>query len=348
MYFSRLRAPIRFVFDRSIRIFTSLATLVLRRYQVFVVYRFGNAIGDQLCMTAIVFALHKAGYKVVVLASYPELFVHNPFVWKNIDLSLFGGFSRRVVREFLEFASEHSPYVEYFGYRKDRDLNTDRLALQQGGLEAYLRETKSKESLIQVHSRHFNTPLNLSSARPMLFFDAIESNNYETQFACLHHFALISPLGKTTYTPNKEWGFENYQEVVNLTRDKVHWLQVGFTEDRLLENVVDFRGKTDDLRALSYLVKKADFVLANEGLLNHLAAAVETRCITVFTGFSQVELALYDTTIAISVDEKPACSPCWKLSDCDYIVKPCTVTITPACVVEAIDAISEQYYPFSN
>ena len=41
----------------------------------------------------------------------------------------------------------------------------------------------------------------------------------------------------------KDWGFEKYQQVVNQFPNAC-WLQVGISNDKLLNNVIDLRSKT--------------------------------------------------------------------------------------------------------
>lgn len=67
------------------------------------------------------------------------------------------------------------------------------------------------------------------------------------------NFAIIQPIGKTTYTPNKEWGFDKFQNVVEKTKE-INWVQSG------LKDVLDLRGETKSLRELAFLISKADFV----------------------------------------------------------------------------------------
>ena len=106
--------------------------------------------------------------------------------------------------------------------------------------------------------------------------------------------------------------------------------------EKLLENVVDLRGETKSLRELAFVISKANFILANEGLLNHLAASVGTKSFVVFSGFSQVELVRYDTTIPIVKTPQVECAPCWLLEKCPKEKKWCTEGILVDDVVKKI------------
>lgn len=88
----------------------------------------------------------------------------------------------------------------------------------------------------------------------------------------------------------------------------------------LLKDVLDLRGET---KSFSYIQSR--FCL--EGLLNHLAAAVNTKSFVVFSGFHPVEIAKYDTTVAISKVPQVECSPCWLRENCPKEEKYCTEDI---------------------
>ena len=45
------------------------------------------AISDQVCMSAVAKEMKiQKNFKVIVFSSYPEIFVNNPYVWKNIGI----------------------------------------------------------------------------------------------------------------------------------------------------------------------------------------------------------------------------------------------------------------------
>ena len=166
-----------------------------------------------------------------------------------------------------------------------------------------------------------------------IYFSKDEIKIYEKKFEFLpKNFAIIQPIGKITYTPNKEWGFDKFQNVVEKTKE-INWVQSGLKDDLLLKDVLDLRGETKSLRELAFLISKADFVLCLEGLLNHLAAAVNTKSFVVFSGFHPVEIAKYDTSIAIAKVPQVECSPCWLLENCPKEEKYCTEDILVEDVV---------------
>jgi ADP-heptose:LPS heptosyltransferase len=199
-----------------------------------------------------------------------------------------------------------------------------------------MRETKSKESLLEVHSNHFHNKLNLKNIKPSLYFSDTEKQVFNEKFKDLpKSFAVIQPIGKITYTPNKEWGFEKFQNIVNDT--DINWIQTGLEGDITLSNVINYTNRTRNIRELAYVISKAKFVLCLEGLLNHISAAVNTKSLVIFSGFSFVELAKYDSTIVIVNTPQVECSPCWLLDKCPLSVKNCTENITVNSVLDVIN-----------
>jgi len=294
----------------------NIANIILKQLNIFIIYRFGNAIGDQVCMSAVIKALkEQKNYKVIVFSSYPEIFYNNQKVWKNIDISKYPILIQRIIKKVLE--KSQGGYIENFLFQ-----------YQNKSLENYMRETKAKISLIEAHSLHFKEKLDLKDAKPEIYFSDEEIKEFNEKFEFLKDFSIIQPVGKTTYTPNKEWGFEKYQKVVNKTKDKINWVQVGLENEKLLENIVDFRGKTKSLRELAFVISKANFVLSNEGLLNHLAVSVGTKSFVVFSGFHPVEIAKYDTTIPIVENLQVECAPCWLREKCPKEKKWCIEDIS--------------------
>ena len=298
---------------------------MLRPLNIFIIYRFGKAIGDQVCMSAVVEVLKKQkGYRVIVFSSYPEIFYNNPNVYKNVDIRDYPSFFKKIIAILLSISK--GGQIENFCF-----------PMKNGkGLEDFMRESRAKISLIEAHSRDFKIKLDLKNAKPQIFFTDEEKKKFSKKFELLKDFAIIQPVGKTTYTPNKEWSFEKYQEVINKTKDKINWTQVGLENEKLLKNVIDLRGKTKSLRELAFVISKSNFVLANEGLLNHLASAVGTKSFVVFSGFSQVELAKYDSTIPIVKNPQVECAPCWLLQKCPKEKKWCTEGILVEDVVDEV------------
>jgi ADP-heptose:LPS heptosyltransferase len=292
---------------------------LLKNFNIFVIYRIGSAIGDQLCITALLRLIHQQyPFKIVVISSYPEIFHNNPRVWKNFGVEKNGNYLPKILRLFS------GAQLENFLYANSKLSYIDFMRLNGEGIH-----------LTQAHSLHFQHNINFTEIINEIYFSEDEIKIYKRKFKLPINYSLISPLGKSSYTPNKNWGFENFQNVVKYS-DNIRWIQVGLPKDKKLFGVVDcFQNIT--LRELFYLTSKAQFILAEEGLLNHISSAFKTRSYVVHSAFSQLSLAHYQNTVLISNHNACEFAPCWRLEECGVKNKPCIFDITPKTVLEIID-----------
>ena len=83
------------------KILSKLTNSVLKFFNIYVIYRIGHAVGDQLCMTLIIRLINEQHpFKIVVISSFSELFDNNPRIWKNyeVKVSFIGSFIARILR----------------------------------------------------------------------------------------------------------------------------------------------------------------------------------------------------------------------------------------------------------
>lgn len=302
----------------------------LRALNIFVIFRSGKALGEQVSMTAAVGFMRKEyGYRIVVVSSYPNIFEYNDNVFLNVGIETKPYLIKRLAsfiahigcKRFVTYL--YSP--ETFGTHHQRH-------------EEFLLETRKPLHLVQVHTAHFAKGMTRDKIRPEIFFSNVEIEiNRKRSDWPRPPYAIIHSQGKSSYTPNKSWDVEKFQQVIK-DMPSICWLQVGFPEEQSLDGVIDFRGKTS-FRELALLIRDSDFVVCQEGLYNHLAAAVGTRAITIFSGFHPPDIATYSTTIPISLNPQVSCAPCWLLTPCPVHGKPCTSQISPGAVVEAINSL---------
>lgn len=296
---------------------------ILARFNLFVLYRIGAAIGDQVCMSAVVRMLHEQyGFKIMVICTYPEIFKYNPRVWKMLSFYEIPAYFRKSVRRLIDFLC--GDHIENFCFP----------SVQGRSLAEYMRETKTVCHLVEAHSKHFKLPLQYGTMSPEIYLSTDEIKHCKEKYRLPEPYAVIQSMGKTSFTPVKEWGAQNFQAVTKLL-DRINWVQVGTADDPILEGAVNLCGKTS-LRELACIIRGAKFVLSVEGLLNHLAAAFATLSFVVFSGYLPTHIALYPHTIPIAMNSQLACRPCGLLQPCPYRDKPCMQGMTPDYVAAII------------
>ena len=78
---------------------SGIVNYILKMFNVFIIYRIGSAIGDQLCMSAVVRLINEQyPFKIVVISSYPEIFYNNPRIWKCFGVRGSGLYLSRILR----------------------------------------------------------------------------------------------------------------------------------------------------------------------------------------------------------------------------------------------------------
>ena len=302
------------------KILSKLTNSILKFFNVYVIYRIGHAVGDQLNMSSVIRLIHNQyPFKIIVISSFSELFENNPRLWRSYQVKV--GFLGSLIARILRFLSGN--HLENFLFTNVNFTYED-----------YMRDHNNLLHIVEANTLHFNLDLNFDKIFNEIFFTKNEINIFSRKFNLREPYSIIQPNSKTSYTPNKDWGFEKYQKIVTKFKD-INWVQVGLEGDLLLNDVKNYVGMTS-LRELAFLIKNADFVLADEGLLNHMASAFETKSFVVFSGFSQVELAKYTTTVPIVNYPQVDCSPCWITENCPKKIKYCTEQISIEQVINEI------------
>jgi ADP-heptose:LPS heptosyltransferase len=298
---------------------------VLKHFNIFIIFRIGNAIGDQICMSSVIRLINEQyPFRIVVISSFPELFDNNPRLWRNFGVKV--NYVGSYIAKILRFVTGER--IENFLFKSDLY-----------SMEEYMREKNSKLHLAEVHAMHFKIFIDFHEITNELYLSEQEIKKYQKKFNLPNTFSLIQPNPKTTYTPNKQWGIGKYQEVVNQL-NQINWIQVGVADDIVMDNVENYVGKTS-LRELAFLIKNAEFILADEGLLNHIASSVDTISFVVYSGFSRTELAQYKKTIPVVQNPQVECSPCWLKGNCPQKIKLCTEGISVKQVINTLQELKK-------
>jgi ADP-heptose:LPS heptosyltransferase len=175
-------------------------------------------------------------------------------------------------------------------------------------------------------------------------------------------FWLVNAGVKNDYTA-KSWPVEHYQSVINMTRGRIQWVQVGAREHTHpeLRGVIDFRGKTDH-RQLIRLAYHAAGGLGPVTYLQHLCAAWQKPYVCLLGGREPVPWTSYPTQHTLHTIGLLDCcrdKACWRSrtvpigdsdakdsSLCDWpvlgLLRPspkCLAAITPHQVVSVLDRI---------
>jgi ADP-heptose:LPS heptosyltransferase len=316
----------------------------------------GLSPGDITVLTAAVRELHQqfpGRYATDVRTSCGAIWEHNPYLTKLED----GDPGVRRIAMHYDGQGGHSSWA-----------NIHRSNQQPAHfLHAYCEHLANSLGLPSLHPREFRGDIHLSQEEKSWMSQVEETLGRRTEFW------IVNAGGKRDYTA-KIWPGEYFQEVIDRTKDRICWVQVGEAGHfhPHLEGTLDLRGRTD-LRQLIRLVYHAGGVLCGVTFLMHLAAAVERPpgvhglrpCVVVAGGREPPHWEAYPGHQFLhTIGALPCCATggCWRsralpLRDgskhdgslCEYPVDGfplCMQLVTPDRVVDAVTLYGGRRWDF--
>ena len=273
-----------------------LINYYLRKNNFYILWRKGKAIGDQVLMAGVARSLNLTfNSKIIVITDFPKVLSLSKWIFKCIDIKKFIfwklSFNLLKVLEGERLIFYRFPYEDY-GY--------------PGVLDSYRNGLFTNLDSPQIWIAHVAHKFNRSVFKD--FRGGLSrSINYESKkiiYKLRANFpkkkiGIINPLGKLSFTKSKTLGFDKYQQIINLTKDDIAWIQVGEIKSQKLFNIEkDMRGK--DLVFLVDIISFSDLVLADEGLLNHIAASFpKVNSYVSFSLFQPINYYSYANTITV-------------------------------------------------
>ena len=291
---------------------------ILYKNKILIIFRFGKSVGDQLCLTAVIKNI-KDSYNcnIILFTNYPALFLNNPNFYKIFYFKNF--FLIKIVNKALKYLEGN--YILEYRAREKKNIN-------------YFMSDRGHQHLATVHADHFKI-YNNNKINCEFFFTDEEISLMKKKYNFKKKFALVQSEAKKTFTPNKNWFPDRFNEVIkNIVF--VDWVQVGFDTDYKINGASDLRGLTN-IRELAYLVSKCEFILCLEGFLNHLASCFKKKAFVVTSGFVPKEIIQYENSIFIKAKIKPVCDPCYLLIKCPIKNYPCMSGILAKDVINKIN-----------
>lgn len=254
------------------------------KYQI--IFRKGMAIGDHLCMTAVIKKIKNyLNKEIIIITSYPDIFLNNNQIYDVIDYNKLQKNDRIKIRNNKNLIS----------FNNDWTISNE------------------KKSLIEHHINNFKD-LSFKNCLPEIYLDKNEISEFENKFTIPNNYYLIISQAKKNNSKVKEFGIKNYQYIIDKTKDKINWVQVGIQSDLILNNTkLNLCGKTN-FRELFILVSKASGVFCSEGFLTHICAAFNIKNYCITSDFIYPELTPYPTKIVIQRknSHQEVCSYCKK------------------------------------
>lgn len=272
-----------------------------------------GGIGDVLLSTAIIKALRRTHHRKIFLETlFPELLQNNPDIVFSFDA-------------------------------ENRVRLTRKLYMFKGGwyLAKYMNRAGDKlfrsiHYQFPSHNRHIidgmaddaGVTLLPEERRPWLYLTADEIHAQLWAHNCI----VVQSSSSHYHTPNKSWPVERMQHVVNqLNAAGYKIVQLGANNDVPLDDARHMQGSCS-LRASGAILANAQLFIGLEGGLMHLARAVETPAVIVYTEYTRPEETGYPENI--NLRDPLAKSGCWRREPCANCVMSAQA-ITTAMVLDA-------------
>jgi len=304
------------------KIISNFINFVFKLFNIIIVYRYGNPIGEIVYLTSFIHKLHKENpaRKIIVITKYHEIFFNNKKIFLNIKFSGNPNFNRFILFILnringLNIINFNPPLINL-----EKDIHF---------LINYSKKTHIANLLIKN-----NQDGDFKNVKNEFFFSEIEKKELEIKLKLPENFALIHSETKKDFSTIKNWGHKNIQEVVNGIK-KIEWIQIGLSTEYNLNNV---QHKFDlSIREMAYVVYRCRFLVSLEGVFNHLASCFLKKNFLILSGMLPLEATFYPNNIIISATENLSCFPCYKLNNCFVKNKPCTNKILPVHVIDKIN-----------
>jgi ADP-heptose:LPS heptosyltransferase/SAM-dependent methyltransferase len=277
--------------------------------------------GDILVMTSAIRALHKAypeKFKTDVRSPAPEIFFNSPYI-SHLD---------------------------------DQDSEVRIIEMQYPEIHSSGESGKHFSDGHRIFlSKELGIPIPQAGITPDIFLNQDEifwTNPLTLEHGYKEKYWIVNAGSKSDYTLKQ---YFYYQEVINLLKNKIIFVQIGQKEHKhtQLGGVFDMLGKTPSLRQLFRLIYHAEGILTCVSLPLHVAAAFKKPCVCVALGREGPRWEFYPNQRFLHTTGCLKCCSwdgCWKnkLEDCLNLVEDkkngkvpkCQKLITPEQIVEAV------------
>lgn len=281
------------------------------------IYRTGLGVGDVLLSTGILEALHRLdGRKYIVETLYPELFFNHPgvkVIWKE-------GKRAKWIRQIFGW-----PVIWRLGNKVNEWFERQMIK------PTYPFPCRGKH-LIDAMAETVGVTLLPDERHPFIYLTEAEIKAQ----SWAKGWIAVQSSSTNYWTVNKHWVPGRMQEVVDALVDggfKVFHL--GSREDEHLLQVIDYRGRTS-LREAAAMLCNASLFIGLEGGLVHLARAVETKSVVVYTHYTAPEETGYAENKNIISGDKS--EPCWHREKCN-VCSEYAAKIDAKMVIDAVTKI---------
>jgi ADP-heptose:LPS heptosyltransferase len=282
-----------------------------------ILHLYFHGLGDSLLFNTVLDAVGRVHGEPTWLATkYPEMYLGNPWV-RTMPFT-----DQRIAHQVARFMTaagffEKMEYVDYYHRGSPPPAHLLALLAERVGLAD-------------------------APTRPLLHLSAAEVARAALPDTLLGKpwIAVQAPTGRT-WNDNKNWFADRLQQAVEALRSEFSFVQLGASGDVPLKVDLNMAGRVGPRQATATLSHCAMF-LGQEGYLMHAAAAVNTRSVIIYGGFTRPDQTGYAWNE--NLYRAVPCAPCWLLSPCPH-AKKCMDLISVEDVISAVRKIMAEDKP---
>ena len=141
---------------------------------------------------------------------------------------------------------------------------------------------------------------------------------------------LIEPHIKGSFSGNKAWFWDRWQDVANKLPNV---MQIGDRNKKPLKNVK--RVHTGDFRQALAVVSQASLVITTDGALHHAAAALGKPAVVLWGARTHPKILGYDSHVNLYTGAGESCGSMIPCKHCEDAMKRITVEMVLEAVSEA-------------
>ena len=234
--------------------------------------------------------------------TYPSImYLNNPYI------SQVKKFDKKKDHIWILNYINNRPYVDYIKSNNNRNVWDSKFSVKPG--EIYFNEIEKKHGLKilkqtkKLWKEHFLKEPNIC---------VLIEPNVKTEI----YTKAVGGKAIGDVHLNRDWGFDNWQKVVNILKDKILFIQPHLKGVKKLLNAIhidcNFRGA---LSILNY----CDLFLGTHSGYSHAAAALNKDAVNIFGGWISPSIIGYKTHTNIYVDSPE--SPCGSKIRCNHCKK---------------------------
>lgn len=194
------------------------------------------------------------------------------------------------------------------------DKNSPKSIKDGGGYRPYIRGWQGSRIIFEENHR--------PRAGKIFLTESEKSSFSEITDRFKDGFVVIAPHLKDAASPNKSWGFDNFQEVAAEIRLPIIQL-IEDSQQKIIENSMPLNTKT--FREAAGVISRARLVICNEGGTHHMAASMGVPAVVVLGSFIPPEITGYDAHANVTVSGATYCgdwSPCQDCRKAMEKIKP--------------------------